>query len=199
MSTTDGSSPTSRITSDILKKFYSNVKDLCSYLNDLLESSGSQVNLVNETDAQSYQELLNLSFVGVKELTYKKFTFYPPMLEMREVSCQRRESTNFWPNLVLNSCWTRPKNACLNASIPRTSLPLVTAVLVHLVTSLLNHHERFGQASHVSDYGKKGMARIGITNYFINTVVTAFQAPEWTTLLTRYVFWTVNRDNASHQ
>ncbi|KIM40519.1 hypothetical protein M413DRAFT_73071 [Hebeloma cylindrosporum] len=29
------------------------------------------------------------------------------------------------------------------------------------------------------------MARIGITNYFINTVVTAFQAPEWTTLLTR--------------
>ena len=95
MSTTDGSSPTSRITSDILKKFYPNVKDLCSYLNDLLESSGSQVNLVNETDAQSYQELLNLSFVGVKKLTYKKFTFYPPMLEMREVSCQQRKSTNF--------------------------------------------------------------------------------------------------------
>jgi len=32
------------------------------------------------------------------------------------------------------------------------------------------------------------MARIGITNYFINTVITAFQAPEWTTLLTRLVF-----------
>ena len=97
MSTTASSSPTHRIATDILNKFYPNVKDLRSYLNDLLESSerNSQVNLVNESDAQSYQELLNLSFVGVRELTHKKFQFYPPMLEMREVSCQRRNSAIF--------------------------------------------------------------------------------------------------------
>jgi hypothetical protein len=87
----------------------------------------------------------------------------------------------------------------LNASIPRISLPLVIAVLVHLIISFLKRHEWFGQAFHVSDYGKKGMARIGITNYFINTVVTAFQAPEWTTLLTRYVFWIVHQDKSFHQ
>jgi len=95
MSTADSSSPAPRVTSDILKKFYPNVKHLRGYLNDLLESLESQVNLVNETDSQSYQELLNLSFVGVKELTHKKFPFYPPMLEMREVSCQQKKSTNF--------------------------------------------------------------------------------------------------------
>ncbi|PPQ90795.1 hypothetical protein CVT25_012115 [Psilocybe cyanescens] len=40
-------------------------------------------------------------------------------------------------------------------------------------------------ASHANDNGKKGMARMGITNYFLNTVITAFQAPEWETLLSR--------------
>lgn len=90
MSTTASSSPPHRITSDVLNKFYPNVKHLRGYLSDLLESSEAQFNLVNETDAQSYQELVNLSLVGVKELTHKKFPFHPPMLEMREVSCQHK-------------------------------------------------------------------------------------------------------------
>ncbi|KAF5327773.1 hypothetical protein D9619_004557 [Psilocybe cf. subviscida] len=40
-------------------------------------------------------------------------------------------------------------------------------------------------ASRPGDQGRNGMTRLGVTNYFINTVITAFQAPEWTTLLER--------------
>ncbi|KAH9481585.1 Telomerase reverse transcriptase [Psilocybe cubensis] len=40
-------------------------------------------------------------------------------------------------------------------------------------------------ASHANDNGKKGMARMGITNYFLNTVITALQAEEWENLLSR--------------
>ena len=43
------------------------------------------------------------------------------------------------------------------------------------------------QAYKDGDRGKQGMARTGITNYFVNTIVTAFQAPEWDTLLQRLV------------
>jgi hypothetical protein len=91
MSTTASSLPSPRITSGILNKFYDNVGDLQSYLNNLLESSetSGQVTLVHEADTQGYQELLNSSFVAVKKLTHKKFHFYPPMLEMREVSRQQ--------------------------------------------------------------------------------------------------------------
>ena len=95
MSTTVSSLPAPRITSGILNKFYDNVRDLQSYLNNLLESSenSGQVTLVNEADTQGYQELLDLSFVAVKELTPKRFQFYPPVLEMREVSCQDTKFT----------------------------------------------------------------------------------------------------------
>lgn len=31
---------------------------------------------------------------------------------------------------------------------------------------------------------------MGITNYFINTIITVFHAPEWETLLLRCVIWT---------
>ncbi|KIM40518.1 hypothetical protein M413DRAFT_163224 [Hebeloma cylindrosporum] len=93
MSTTDSPLATHRITSDILNKFYPNVGDLRNYLNDLLEPSEntSQSNLVNDADSQSYRDLLNLSFVGVKKLTQKRFQFYPPMLEMRELLDQAQE------------------------------------------------------------------------------------------------------------
>ena len=43
------------------------------------------------------------------------------------------------------------------------------------------------QASHAGDQGKTGLARVGITNYFINTMITVFHAPEWETLLLRCV------------
>ncbi|KAG5646943.1 hypothetical protein DXG03_001666 [Asterophora parasitica] len=35
------------------------------------------------------------------------------------------------------------------------------------------------------DKGKQGLARVGITNIFVNTIVTALQAPEWDLLLRR--------------
>lgn len=31
------------------------------------------------------------------------------------------------------------------------------------------------------------MSRVGITNWFVNTIITALQAPEWDTLLERLV------------
>jgi len=37
------------------------------------------------------------------------------------------------------------------------------------------------------DRGRKGMGRIGITNYYVNTMITALQAPEWECLLQRSV------------
>ena len=43
------------------------------------------------------------------------------------------------------------------------------------------------QASKNGEGGKRAMSRIGITNYFVNTIITALQAPEWETLLQRFV------------
>src|SRR5882762_5317666 len=43
------------------------------------------------------------------------------------------------------------------------------------------------QSSNNGDVGNRGMTRVGITNYFVNTIVTALKAPEWETLLERYV------------
>ena len=43
------------------------------------------------------------------------------------------------------------------------------------------------QSSRNGDVGKIGMTRMGITNYFVNTIVTALKAPEWETLLERFV------------
>lgn len=43
----------------------------------------------------------------------------------------------------------------------------------------------YRHASHAGDRGRKGMARIGITNTFLNTMITALQAPEWEELLQR--------------
>ncbi|CAA7267063.1 unnamed protein product [Cyclocybe aegerita] len=40
-------------------------------------------------------------------------------------------------------------------------------------------------ASHDGDRARNGLARIGITNYFLNTIVTVFQSPEWEMLLQR--------------
>jgi hypothetical protein len=36
------------------------------------------------------------------------------------------------------------------------------------------------------------MGRAGITNYFVNTIITALQAPEWDTLLQRLIYLIIN-------
>jgi len=41
------------------------------------------------------------------------------------------------------------------------------------------------QASKNGDRGKSDMSRLGITNYFVNTTITALQASEWETLFQR--------------
>lgn len=44
------------------------------------------------------------------------------------------------------------------------------------------------QSEHRAETGKlEGGARHGITNYFVNTMITALQTPEWDTLLKRLV------------
>jgi hypothetical protein len=37
--------------------------------------------------------------------------------------------------------------------------------------------------------GKRTMNRIGITNYFVNTIITSLQAQEWEELLQRLVLF----------
>ncbi|PPQ76241.1 hypothetical protein CVT26_008149 [Gymnopilus dilepis] len=66
----------------------------------------------------------------------------------------------------------------------------------YVATSDVDHQSKFEhvppelemrEASFYGDNGKYGGGRPGITNYFVNTVVTAFQAPEWEMLLRRQV------------
>ncbi|GLB40371.1 putative telomerase reverse transcriptase [Lyophyllum shimeji] len=43
----------------------------------------------------------------------------------------------------------------------------------------------YRRASKEGDRGKTSMTRVGITNHFVNTIVTALQSPEWDVLLQR--------------
>lgn len=43
------------------------------------------------------------------------------------------------------------------------------------------------KASNDGDRGKRGMTRVGITNFFVNTVITTLQEPQWDLLLQRSV------------
>ncbi|KDR78995.1 hypothetical protein GALMADRAFT_137962 [Galerina marginata CBS 339.88] len=139
----------------ILKKYYTVIQDLQSYLVGILEFPGQESSpeniILNETDSNTYVCLLKTSYIGMNEPRPKKFHRYAatPMLEMRDVLDQAQERL---------FKFKRPQN---------------------IITS------GYRLASRPGDNGKKGMTRIGITNYFINTVVTAFQAPEWETLLLR--------------
>lgn len=44
----------------------------------------------------------------------------------------------------------------------------------------------FLQSKNAKDRGKRGMTRIAVTNYYVNTIVTALQSSEWERLLKRY-------------
>ena len=50
---------------------------------------------------------------------------------------------------------------------------------------MLNRHV-WDKASRLGDRGKSDMSRLGITNYFVNTIITALQASEWEVLLQRF-------------
>lgn len=58
-------------------------------------------------------------------------------------------------------------------------------VRVHLHCYSCSWGSVLTQSSHNGDVGKHG--RYGITNLFVNTIITALKAPEWETLLQRSV------------
>ncbi|KAJ3515494.1 hypothetical protein NLJ89_g1720 [Agrocybe chaxingu] len=138
----------------ILRKYYSTVTSLRGYLDELLHgstggSTGISYALMNETDSETYVELLETSLVGLKDRKPTTCRVHPPMLDMREI-LDKAQSRIFKSKRHQN-----------------------------IITS------GYRLASHDGDRARSGLARIGITNYFLNTIVTVFQSPEWEMLLQR--------------
>ncbi|KAF9468016.1 hypothetical protein BDZ94DRAFT_835389 [Collybia nuda] len=141
-------------TCTILGKYFSVVKELKSYLSEILQPSadGTFSFMPNADDTPSYTSLVNTSYVAMKTPLggeKPRFQVFDAMANMHEVLDKAQEK-------IFKS--KQPQN-------------IITA--------------GYRMASRQGDRGKQGMNRPGVTNYFVNTVITALQAPEWETLLQR--------------
>ncbi|KAF9533857.1 hypothetical protein CPB83DRAFT_412148 [Crepidotus variabilis] len=150
-SASENSTPESAV--GILDKYYSTVKPLRQYLDDVFKlSSGNVSRLVNLSrngDKDVFLDLLTTCYVGVKQTPRLSLRVYPAALEMHEVIDQAQSR-------VFRS--KRGQN---------------------VITS------GYRLAQHSDDMGKAGMARSGITNFFVNTIINVFYGIEWRTLLQR--------------
>ena len=81
-------------TTRLLKKYYQFITPLKEYLANVLISDGvdkeSSVHLETKDDSSLYSELLNSSYIAIKEegaaLTNGRFKCFPVMTDMKEVS-----------------------------------------------------------------------------------------------------------------
>lgn len=77
------------LTTELLQRYFPVVKDLRSYLSDILETQDGASHLSflpTEEDTPLYRELVNTSCVALKPCgAPPRFHTYPPMTDMREV------------------------------------------------------------------------------------------------------------------
>jgi hypothetical protein len=87
--------PRTPLTTSLLRAYYSNVKDLRTYLTELLEpelsddNNGAQHNfLPNVDDSPPYRALVDTTFVGseLPQTVPRRFRVFTPMMYMREAS-----------------------------------------------------------------------------------------------------------------
>ncbi|OBZ72156.1 Telomerase reverse transcriptase [Grifola frondosa] len=144
------------VTLSLLNSYFPRVCTLKAYLTEILEPlQDDNTILVIESDSVAYLALLQKSYVAPQQDAKARFKVLPPMSHMRDTIDRAQE------RLFLNALKRKNKR------------------LVNVIT--------FGyrQASQNGELGKAGMSRVPLTNFFVNTIVTALQAPEWEILLQR--------------
>ena len=82
------------LTLSILHTYYCTVKDLRTYLNELLKhdavQNGEQHDFIPaEADSAEYHLLINTSYVAsvLPDAPKARYKFFPPMMYMRDVGC----------------------------------------------------------------------------------------------------------------
>jgi hypothetical protein len=77
-----------RLTSKLLQKYYATVKDLGSYLDEILDEVPAPI-AAADGDSVAYANLLSTTVVGLRsqEEAPRRFLYAPPMSDMREVRC----------------------------------------------------------------------------------------------------------------
>lgn len=158
----NGTTPKPSITVALLQNYFSVVKDLRTYLSEILDplpcediSISHRLNDFEpkDTDSHLYHSLVETSYVAFNANTSglrgPSFKVFSAMADMREILDKAQERI------------FRGKNA------------------QNIITA------GYRRAFKDGDRGKTSMTRVGITNHFVNTIVTALQSPEWDELLQR--------------
>ncbi|KAG5342247.1 hypothetical protein C0989_004091 [Termitomyces sp. Mn162] len=147
------------VTTTLLRGYFSHVKDLRTYISEILEPVSKATHLFErKNDSANYTFLLHATYVAfndpvarVGDLLRPPFEIIAPVTDMREILDRVQE------RIFRLAGYRKPQN-------------IVTA--------------GYRRVSRDGDTGKQG-SRVGISNYFVNTIVTALQSPEWETLLQR--------------
>lgn len=79
-----------RLTLRLLDKYYATVKDLQTYLDEILDQAPTPFT-PGDTDSIAYANLVNTTVAGLKseEKTLRRIQYAPPMSNMREVCPSR--------------------------------------------------------------------------------------------------------------
>ncbi|KAG5635811.1 hypothetical protein H0H81_010059 [Sphagnurus paluster] len=153
------------ITVALLSSYFAVVKDLKTYLSEILEpllpdadgliQSQAAGIAPSQNDTPAYLSLLNTSYVAFNTAslsTARPFKLFLAKTDMREVIDKAQERIFSQGNYTQNIISAGYKRAYTEEDRPR-----------------------------------QDMTRIGITNIFVNTIVTALQSSEWDMLLQRLV------------
>ncbi|KAF8623641.1 hypothetical protein AX17_007341 [Amanita inopinata Kibby_2008] len=151
-----------RASQSILKKYYSHIQDLHSYLTHTLdpvyEPSAGLMGFSfkpNARDTTAYVELVNSALVGI------------------------RNESDLKRNKKIKAYETPPELSMLTIIDRALEKLLKSKQTGNLITA------GYRLSSNQGDRGKQGMERLGVTNFFVNTIVTSLQNSEWETLLGR--------------
>ncbi|KAG6862537.1 hypothetical protein C0995_000085 [Termitomyces sp. Mi166 len=155
--------PKPSITTTLLRSYFSHVIDLRTYLSEILKPVSGAIHPLEQQNIESasYTLLLHTTYVAfndpvarVGDLLRPPFEVIAPVTDMREVDISH----------VLD----RVQERIFRFAGSRKPQNIVTA--------------GYRRAFRDGGTGKQG-SRVGISNYFVNTIVTALQSPEWETLL----------------
>ncbi|ETW83157.1 hypothetical protein HETIRDRAFT_450818 [Heterobasidion irregulare TC 32-1] len=153
-------SSTPRITTLILQSYYPTVRDLRSYLLEVLEppTTSSGFPLL-ATDSEHFKAFISGTQVALMRRSVSlpgrggsRLKVEEPMVHMRDIIDRAQEKL---------MCKKKAPN-------------IITA----------GYRSAYDKGNH----RKPGMARLGVSNYFVNTIVTALQGPEWERLLKRQAY-----------
>ena len=159
----------------LLQVYYPVVSTLHAYLHDILDSQEPDFQMVRDDDASRYQTLLETSYVAsiVPSTDLKRFTPTPPMAHIQEV-CNNNNSTQCTRTALTYQ-------QVIDRAQERLFLKARNGKPCNIITA------GYRKVNQQDSRTKIGASRVPLTNYFVNTMVTALQAQEWDTLLQRFI------------